>query len=313
MSTGVGIEELRAAERASERQRALEHRLRAAEAHGRTCASAVREAEAALGAEQADVEKLESLSMGRVIAALAGRRKSDLARERAEAQAAELVVAEARERLRVAEGQVDEVRAELAGLGDVAEQERAARELRERALRAVPGEAGERLTQVARASGELEARLREYEEALEAARVAHGALAAAADRLGRASDWAGWDTFGGGGLLTDALKYQRIDEATARLRDADRALVHLARELSDVEVGPVQRLEVPELTRAMDVWFDNIVSDWGVRSRVRDALARVQGLLGQVNRLGDDLARSRNGVTEQLARAEEERLRLLEF
>lgn len=313
MSTQVGITELREAERARERQRLLEHRLRAAQAHSATCAATVREAEEALGAERADVERLESFSMGRVLAALAGRRESDLARERAEAQAAELVAAEARERLRVAEEHVAEVRAELQALGDVAEQERAARELRERALRAVPGEAGERLSQVARASGELESRLREYEEALEAAKLAHAALAAAADRLGRASDWASWDTFGGGGLLTDTLKYQRIDEATARLRDADRALVHLARELSDVEVGSVARMEVPELTRAMDVWFDNIVSDWGVRSRVRDALARVEGLLAQVNRLGDDLARSRTGVAEQLAQAEEERLRLLDF
>lgn len=313
MSIEVGIEELRAAERARERARALEHRLRAARAHCATCDEAVRAAQAALGDERADVERLESLSMGRVIAALAGRRESDLARERAEAQAAELVLAEARGRLRDAEEQVAQVRSELQALGDVAAQERAARELRERALRAVPGETGDRLTQVARASGELESRLREYDEALTAARAAHGALSAAADRLGRASDWASWDTFGGGGLLTDAMKYQRIDEATARLRDADRALVALARELSDVEVSPVARLEVPELTRAMDVWFDNILSDWGVRSRVRDALARVQGLLVQVNRLGDDLARSRNAVASELAEAEEERSRLLDF
>ena len=47
----------------------------------------------------------------------------------------------------------------------------------------------------------------------------------------------------------------------------------LARELADVGVrSTVERLQVDGLTRTFDVWFDNIFTDWSVKSRISGGL-----------------------------------------
>lgn len=72
------------------------------------------------------------------------------------------------------------------------------------------------------------------------------------------------------------MKYGRTDEATAQLRRADEALSASSRELAGVRMAAVRGVEVGEMTRMFDVWFDNIVSDWAVRDRIRDAADRTR-------------------------------------
>lgn len=72
------------------------------------------------------------------------------------------------------------------------------------------------------------------------------------------------------------MKYGRTDEATAQLRRADEALSASSRELAGVRMAAVRGVEVGEMTRMFDVWFDNIFSDWAVRDRIRDAADRTR-------------------------------------
>jgi len=72
------------------------------------------------------------------------------------------------------------------------------------------------------------------------------------------------------------MRYGRTDEATAQLRRADEALSASSRELAGVRMAAVRGVEVGEMTRMFDVWFDNIVSDWAVRDRIRDASDRTR-------------------------------------
>jgi hypothetical protein len=71
------------------------------------------------------------------------------------------------------------------------------------------------------------------------------------------------------------------------MRRADDALSDLGVELADVGMEPVGGVEVTQLVRAFDVWFDNIFSDWAVRERIGEAAARVaeaRGAVGEVRR-----------------------------
>jgi hypothetical protein len=106
------------------------------------------------------------------------------------------------------------------------------------------------------------------------------------------------------------MKYSRIDEATAQLRLADEALRTFSRELADVRMAAVRGVEVGEMTRVFDVWFDNIFSDWAVRDRIRDATERtrlagaaVDEALHRVSARGRDVQVRVAGLT-----AERERL-----
>src|SRR5262245_37166616 len=72
---------------------------------------------AAHAIEMRDVERLEGLSLTRIVAALRGARDDELARERAEAEAARYRVAEAQARLEAVQRESDVARVQLARLG----------------------------------------------------------------------------------------------------------------------------------------------------------------------------------------------------
>ena len=264
--------ELEAAlEAVAQQERALARLQRAqqAEAAARTSAVAAHEA---LAGEAADVQRLESYSPTRILAALRGSRDADLDRERAQQQAAQYAVARADALLSSAHEETRRAEAELVALGDVAGRRQRALEAKEQWLAAAGGDAAERLTGVAEELATTRADATEVQEAAEAAAVAAERLDAARHQLGAAGDWATYDTFLGGGMFTDAMKYDRMDQAQRLLHAADQALRHLTVELADVGMeAVVHGLAVDGLTQTFDVWFDNIFTDWSVRSRIADA------------------------------------------
>ena len=169
---------------------------------------------------------------------------------------------------------------------------------KEQWLRGVPGPAGEHLARVADELAVARSELKETREAIAAGGFAAGALDRAGAKLGAAGDWATYDTFFGGGMVSDAMKYSRMDEAERLLHDADQALRRLSAELADAGVSAVvDDLAVGGLTRTFDVWFDNIFSDWSVRDRIAKAARRT-----------DEAARTVHDIRGRLAQRERELL-----
>lgn len=276
-------------------------------------AARVEQARAGLVREQRDVERLESLSMTRILAGLRGSRQVDLDREQAEAQAARYAVAEAEARAAVEQRELESLQARIAALGDLDARHREALETREAEVAADPGAAATRvrLGDLATSAGTLRAEVDELIEATAAAGHAGVALEHAARLLGDAGGWATYDTFLGGGAISDLMKYERLDRAGALMREADHALGRLAAELADVGIGAVGNVGITEMARAFDIWFDNVFSDWAVRSRIEQAAARVAQLRHGVAEVGRELDRRLGAAQASLSALEEERQRLL--
>ncbi|MBE7324688.1 hypothetical protein IEQ44_08485 [Nocardioides sp. Y6] len=271
----------------------------------------VQQASQHLAAERRDVEKLESMSLTRVLSAVRGRRLDDLDREQAEARAAEYAYATEHARWQAALREQAELVRRLNGLGLLDERWAAALSAREAEL-APDSVEGARLAEVAEATGRLEADRQEVVEALTACRHAGQVLAAAAKHLGQAGNWATYDTFFGGGLMADMVKHQKLDRAAELLRDADAALHHLATELADVGIGPVGGVGVTELTKVFDVWFDNIFSDWSVATRIDGASRRVNHTLQTLAHLDAELCARLSAIDERRTRLAQEREELLQ-
>jgi hypothetical protein len=157
-----------------------------------------------------------------------------------------------------------------------------------------------RLREVRTLEAELAAagdQTREVDEARGAVRAALAAVDETLRRLGSAHAWGTYDTFFGGGLLSSAVKHDRIDAANASALGVRRSLERVRAELADVRMDlAVTHLEVDGVTRALDVWFDNVFSDWAVQSQIKDQQAAV----GQVgHRLVEVLGRL-DGAREEL-------------
>ncbi|SCL56000.1 hypothetical protein GA0070604_3321 [Micromonospora eburnea] len=262
--------------------------------------------------EQQDVERLEGRSLTRVVASLRGTRDDDLTRERAEAELAARREADARARLAGLRRDHRAAQARHAELAGAPAAYAALLDERERLLRAGRDRRADRLAALAAEQDWLTARARRVEEAARAAAAARTALAAVRDRLARADGWSTYDTFFGGGLVGSVMKHDRMDDAAAAARVADRWLAVLRTELAGLPGGWVApELEVGELTRFTDIFLDNIFTDLAVRGRIRRAREAVDRAGTAVDRLRDQLAAEAGEVHRRRAAAAAERVGLL--
>ena len=263
--------------------------------------------------EQQDAERLESLSLTRVLASLRGAREDALARERAEADAARYRVAEA-------QGRLEAVRRELAATRQ--RQDELARapaiyagvlKLKEQQLSQSGDPRGPQLLALADERGRLQAELAEVTEAQQAADAAGQALAVVRERLGSASAWSTYDTFFGGGAMASAVKHSRLDDAAAAAARADQCLAVLRTELADVGgLGlTAPQLAVDAGTRFVDVWLDNIFSDLAMAGRISQARQNVDRSLEVVGEVGSRLAQRAGQARGRLAAIDAERRDLL--
>jgi hypothetical protein len=290
---------------------AQQHRQLSAREETAAAEAAAARAEYA-GAEM-DVERLEHLSLARVLAALHGAREDALARETAEAEAARYRYAEAQQRL-------DAVRAELARLenrlAELAEAGRAyagALAAKERYLTRSADPRGVRLLALAEERGRLTAELRELRRADDDADAAWEALAEVRDRLGTAANWSAFDTYFDHGIIANAIKHDRIDQAAQAAREADRRLAALRSDLA--ELGGLEptapRLEIGSGFRFADIFFNNLFTDLAVGHQIREAQGNVERSAQQIGALRDRLEDQLDRVTARLGAMDAERQRLL--
>jgi hypothetical protein len=248
--------------------------------------------------ERQDVERLEGLSLTRVLTSLRGARDDSLARERAEADAARYRVAEAEARLDAVRREQDAAQDRLRQLAAAPAAYVTLLDEKERYLSQSGDPRGAQLLKLADERGRLTGELTEIGEALRAARAAGQALAQAQDSLGSASSWSTYDTFFGGGAIASEFKHARLDEAADAAAHADQSLAILRTELADVgDVSLTAQLKVSDGTRFVDVWLDNIFSDLAADGRIRQAQANVVQSWQRVREV-------RNRLTTREARAQ---------
>lgn len=286
-------------------------RLEAATSYAVGTAARVDEARAKVAAEDRDVARLESLSWPRILTVLRGNQATELEREQAERDAARYTLADSEVRDAAARRDVAALRAQLEALGDVDGEFRDALAAKEEWLLDHDRATGFALTRIAERRGVLTAEDKEGREAFDAGSVARQHLLHARDLLASARSWSNWDTFGGGGMFTDMMKYDKLDQVSAALRQADVALGSFSRELADLRLGGVEAVNLDGMTQAFDVWFDNIFTDLRVRSRIQDAEARVVKALGQVETTLNDLSARGRAIASELTDLGAERERLL--
>jgi chromosome segregation ATPase len=263
--------------------------------------------------QEKDVERLEHLSLTRVLAALHGARQDALAREQAQADAAKYRVAQAVQRLEAAKAEVsalEERQVQLAGAPQAYADALAAKE---QYLTKSADPRGPRLLALAAERGRLTAELTELQRAGRDAGAAIQALTEVQDRLGTAANWSTFDTYFDHGMVANAIKHNRIDEAAHAAQEADQRLSALRTDLSDLggydPTAP--RLEISSGFRFADIFFNNIFTDLAVGSQIRDAQNNIDRSLQQVRTLQDRLTDQTDAASQRLDAIDAERQQLL--
>lgn len=121
----------------------------------------------------------------------------------------------------------------------------------------------------------------EIHEAINAADDALAALRNAEKSLSSAGGWGIWDMLGGG-FFSSLMKHSRIEDAQRDLEAARRALARFKNELADLGRVAEINLDMGNLLRFADYFFDNIFSDMMVQSKIREGQRQLSQAIDRV-------------------------------
>lgn len=260
--------------------------------------------------EQADVDRLEGASLSALLASLTGRKEERLEREEAEALAARLQYQSAQQQLDEVQRELEACQDRIRASADCPERYEAFLRSRQEALKAADPELRDRIGGLENRIAALTARRRELREALTAGDRALERLDRVIDRLDSAGGWSTWDLLGGG-LLTDVMKYNRLDEAQEQIEALRSDLRRYQAELADVERLEQFDVRPGGMMQAVDIFFDNILSDWMVREQIQRSQNEMTGLQSRIRGIQDRLNGELAETEHQLSAAQEQLDRLV--
>lgn len=129
---------------------------------------------------------------------------------------------------------------------------------------------------------------REVNEAVLAGREALARLNEARSLLDSAGNWGIVDILGGG-LLTTMIKRSKMKDADSVMQEARHALKRFQKELMDVENIPEFHIEMGDFLAFADYFFDGIIADVMVQSRISDAKRQVDNAIRKVEYIMNQL------------------------
>ena len=125
---------------------------------------------------------------------------------------------------------------------------------------------------------------KEIYEAITAGERALSSLYAAQDKLKSARGWGVIDLFGGG-LITDMVKHSKMSDASRYMEDAKFHLKAFQKELKDVNLSLDLRREVGGFLSFADFFFDGLVADYLVQSKIATAREQVDDAITMVKNI----------------------------
>lgn len=135
---------------------------------------------------------------------------------------------------------------------------------------------------------------RELQEAVNAGRQALCSLYSAREKLGSARNWGIFDMLGGG-FLSDLAKRSKMNEAAELIEQAKKDLQVFQQELKDVKVSLDLRMEIGSFLSFADFFFDDIISDYLVQSKIKDAREQVEDAIRYIEQILNGLQSQRKG------------------
>ncbi|MBB6733663.1 hypothetical protein [Cohnella zeiphila] len=265
-----------------------ERRLKELEAEVKRQRRAVADGEAELDRERDDVRQLRKTSLSRLWFRMVGQLDERLNKEEREAAEAELKLETARAALGALEASAAEAREALREVDGAGREFDRILEEKKAWIHLFDEPTSRLLEQLADESADRKARLREIDEAVSAGERARTRLDSVREKLGSAKNWGTYDMLGGG-MISTAIKHNRIDEARSMMHEAQHSLRLFEKELRDLSwTSGAGDADIGGFLTFADYFFDGFLTDWIVQGRINEALEKTDS--GRIE-LGRQLSR----------------------
>ncbi|MEZ0612200.1 hypothetical protein ACAW74_27065 [Fibrella sp. WM1] len=234
--------------------------------------------------EQADVDRLERLSWASIYYSLLNRHDEQLTKEQAEAQRARLDYDASSAQIDGLTTQLTALQTRLASYADV---EPTYEQLMQQKEQVIQSQANTAYRQRVDALTTAQQRLTELTEAQQAGRQAAHEIDALVRLLDEACRLGNWDMFTSSSLLS-AMKYGKLDDVRDQSERVGYSVNRFRAELADVHQQLAGEWTFDDgLTRFVDIFFDNVFTDFSVQRRIETAQANAHRLHEQINQALD--------------------------
>ena len=243
-------------------------------------------------AEKADVDKLENEGFTSSLLKLLGRYEGKLSKEQEEYLKSKLKYERQIFEMEEMAGQLVNLNRRIEETAAEMDAYQKSLDQKYKALESMPENAPDRVVfeKFAAKERELKASCTELEEAMKACKDAIVTKNEVILLLESAESWATWDAWAGGGLLTDMVKYEKLDAVQLVLKKLQANLNFLKRELADVDVQiDFELSQIDETTKFFDIWFDNFFTDMKVKAQILAQLEVMKQLSKELERLENSL------------------------
>ncbi|WP_315115277.1 hypothetical protein [uncultured Clostridium sp.] len=158
---------------------------------------------------------------------------------------------------------------------------------------------------------DLKSNIKETKEAINAGEKVREALERVLSSLKSAKGWEQCDILGGGFVAT-AAKHSKIDDAKSHVHEVQRLFEIFKRELSNVKLSSDMDINIGSFEKFADYFFDGLIFDWVVQSKINDSLDNVYDTSNNLKGLLSTLERNLDSFEGELKTAEDEIKRIVE-
>ena len=105
----------------------------------------------------------------------------------------------------------------------------------------------------------------------------------------------------GGGILTTMAKHSKMDTAKNQAKIAQRKLLQFEEELADADGRLQVSLQIDGFSKFADYFFDGLIADWIVQSKIQKAKAECSDTISRVKVAIRQCQRRLDSVESELA------------
>ncbi len=234
-----------------------------------------------LDKENIDVEKLENKSLAHLFHSILGNLEERVQKEQQEALAAKLKYDQAVSELERVNYQISQLGSERVHYSGCENAYNILYAKKKELLLTSNSETANRLLELTEQLNVSNNNRKEIEEAIEAGQQVISHVDNAIDSLDSAEGWGTWDMLGGG-LLTDLAKHSHIDDAKSEADETQMSLMQFSTELADIKINNQIHFETDGFGKFSDFFFDGLIADWCMQSRIQESLESVEDVKTQV-------------------------------
>ena len=241
----------------------------------------VYELKTVLDKENLDVEKLDSTNIVSIFYSITSKLEDKKDQEQREALSAKLKHDQANYDLYSIQTEISKLLVEKENYMNCRDEFNSLYAQKKELLIRSDASSANKILEITKKIDESKRNLKELREAVSAGSSAVYSLDSALDSLGSAQGWGTWDLLGGG-LIADLAKHSHIDNAMSEVEQAHHNLRRFKSELADVRINYDIRFETDGFGKFADFFFDGLIADWYMQSKINNSYESVSNVKNQV-------------------------------